>query len=645
MKIKSLSFKLSLYILTTVSVTFVVIFLFNLSESRKDALENMKRESYYISQSTAYRIESVLRGAEEIAFNLARLLEKQPGISQMQLEERIKTLVFANPEIFGCCVAYEPYSFFRDSLYYAPYAFHSGDTVSFMQIGNDSYNYFYLDWYQIPRELNQPLWSEPYFDANAGNIMMATYSAPIWHVRNGKPEILAIVTIDIDLQYLSRMVSDIRIFDHGYAFLVSKQGTFITHPVKDFISNETVFTLAEEYNQPYLREAGRDMISGGSGYQEVEPVTRKGDKYLMTYMPIPASGWSVAVLIPKDELYAPVYRLQRLMIALAAAGLFLLLVLISAIARRLTNPVKELAEAAHEIGSGNLEHKVPQFSFHNEITDLANSFRKMQTDLRIHIAAISDATAAREKIESELKIARDIQQGIVPKVFPPFADHPEIDLHAVLDSAREVGGDLYDFFFIDDVHLCFAVGDVSGKGIPASLLMAITRTLLRARTAPDMKPCQITSSINIELCRENDNAMFVTFFIGIVNLKTGQLDYCNAGHNRPWVLDSNGAISQLPQTHGTPLGLFDDMEYGCSSVVLGKGSSVVLYTDGVTEAMNEQGELFGDEQLIEALRACNGAPPKQIISEVYGQTKKFVGIAPQSDDITLLVFQLLDYKK
>lgn len=642
MKIRSLSFKLSLYILSAVAITFVVIFLFNLSESRREALDNMKRESYYINQSTVYRIESILRGAEEIAFNLARLIEKQPGRNQDHLEERIKTIVSANPEIFGCAVAYEPYGFFPDSLYYAPYAMRFGDTIRFMQIGNPSYDYFYLDWYQIPREIGHPVWSEPYFDANAGNIMMATYSAPVWQTVDGQQQVVAIVTVDIDLQYLTRIVSDIRIFDHGYAFLVSKQGTFITHPVKEFISNETVFSLAEEYGQPYLREAGREMINGISGYREVEPVTRKGEKYLMTYMPIPSSGWSVAVLIPKAELYASVYRLQKLMIAMAAAGLTLLLFLISAIARRLTNPVKQLAEAAMEIGSGNLQHKVPQFSFHNEITDLANAFRKMQLDLNQHITAMQVATAARERMESELKIARDIQLGIIPKLFPPFPDRGDVDLYAVLDPAREVGGDLYDFFLVDENHLCFVIGDVSGKGVPAALLMAITRTLLRARTFPGMGSSAIAQSINAELCRENENAMFVTFFVGILSLDTGQLDYCNAGHNRPWIITPDGNVVTLPHTHGTPLGLFDEIKYHSSQTTLESASALVLYTDGVTEAVDVEGQLFGDDRLLAILETCKGLPPMQITQKVHHQTRLFAGEAEQSDDITLLVLKWIN---
>lgn len=642
MKIKSLSFKLSLYILSTVAIIFVVIFLFNLSESRKEALKNMKNESYYISQGAAYRIEAILRGAEEIGFNLARLLEKEPDINQQQLEERIQGLVTANPEIYGSCVAFEPHTFLPDSLYYAPYAWQAGDTVNFKQIGNDSYNYFYLDWYQIPRELDKPMWSEPYFDANAGNIMMATYSAPFYRTRNGRKEILGIATVDIDLQYLTKIVSDIKIFEKGYAFLVSRQGTFLTHPRKEFISNETIFSLAEEYHQPYLREIGRDMQKGGSGYREVEPVTRKTEPYLMTYLPIPSSGWSVAILIPKEELYAPVYRLQRLMIAMAAAGLTLLLIIISAIARRLTNPVKQLAEAAHEIGNGNLNHKLPQFSFHNEITDLANSFRGMQTDLKLHISNLQEATAAREKMESELKIARDIQQGIIPKTFPPFPDRNDIDLYAVLDPAREVGGDLYDFFLVDDTHLCFAIGDVSGKGIPASLLMAITRTLLRARTTRNMKPCQVVSSMNTELCRENESAMFVTFFLGIIDLTTGVIEYCNAGHNRPYMLGKNGKVQILDQTHGTPLGLFEEMTYGCSELKTEPGDTFILYTDGVTEAMDPRGELFGDDRLQKMVAdECHGLSPREITDLIHQRIKHFTGCAEQSDDITLLVLNWL----
>ncbi len=255
-----------------------------------------------------------------------------------------------------------------------------------------------------------------------------------------------------------------------------------------------------------------------------------------------------------------------------------------------------------------------------------------------------DTQRTKELIEGELRVAREIQMSIVPKIFPPFPERPELDMFAILEPAKEVGGDLYDFFLLDDDHLCFTVGDVSGKGVPASLYMAVTKTLIKAKADIKLGPDEILYRVNNELCKDNDSGMFVTEFLGILTISTGELVFSNGGHNIPYLRKQNGEVAPLPKAPGVALGVMEDFEYFCASVQLEAGDSVVLYTDGVTEAMNPAGELLREEHLENILRELNGKTAQEEVGHILHSTRQFMNGANQADDITILVIKYLGQK-
>ncbi len=243
----------------------------------------------------------------------------------------------------------------------------------------------------------------------------------------------------------------------------------------------------------------------------------------------------------------------------------------------------------------------------------------------------------KAKIEHDLRIAHDIQMGIIPKIFPPFPDRSEFDLFAVIEPAKEVGGDLYDFFFLDDSHLCFCEGDVSGKGVPASLFMAVSKTLIKAHAQSGMSSADILYKVNNMLCEENESSMFVTVFLGILDIETGEVVYSNAGHNIPYIIHNDGSITKIPNTKGIALGVLEDFQFETKSLFLGKDEQMFIFTDGVNEATNERDEIFTLPRLENILSQCSKCTPKatsmRIIDEVYG----FQGDAVQFDDIAILV--------
>jgi sigma-B regulation protein RsbU (phosphoserine phosphatase) len=248
-------------------------------------------------------------------------------------------------------------------------------------------------------------------------------------------------------------------------------------------------------------------------------------------------------------------------------------------------------------------------------------------------ARLIDAYVEKERMEEALKLAHDIQMSMVPKIFPPFPDRSEFDIFATLVPAKEVGGDLYDFFFIDDDHLCFAIGDVSGKGVPAALFMAVTKTLFKSTAGNGGTPGEILARLNTEICRDNESCMFVTLFCAVLNIRTGQVDYSNGGHNLPYYLH-HGGVSPLENTGGRALGLVEQSPYASARMVLGPGENLLLYTDGVTEAMDSSETLYSDQRLEQFLASHRDSSPRQMIGDLVSDVRHFAGAAPQSDDIT-----------
>lgn len=247
-----------------------------------------------------------------------------------------------------------------------------------------------------------------------------------------------------------------------------------------------------------------------------------------------------------------------------------------------------------------------------------------------------------ESIKSDLAIASEIQKAILPRVFPPFPSLVnDIDIYASMSPAKDVGGDFYDFFQIDDERIGFVIADVSGKGVPASLFMAVSRTLLRATGVRGIPSAECINSVNKLLCNESLDSMFVTMFYGIYNINTGMVDYTNAGHNPPYLLHRNNEVEALPLSKNFIVGVFDDFVYTSSSLTLTPGDSLVLYTDGVTEAFNEQKNMFGEKGLENTLKAVSSTNSKAIIETISEKLKEFVCNEPQSDDITMLVLKRL----
>jgi len=497
LKNSGIAFRLAFLILTSSTLIFGGIFGYNYYFSRKIIEKDIMANAENLTLSAVNKIEAVVSAVEKIPENLAYFLE-YTGCDGEETLKLLRSVVAGNSEIYGATIAFEPYSFNKDFLYYAPYFCKSGGEIKLSYLGNDSYRYFYWDWYQIPKELKRPVWSEPYYDEGGGNIIMSTYSVPFYKNTGGERKFAGVVTADMSLLWLQDIVSSIKIGKTGYAFLISRNGVFVTHPEKDVIMNETIFSLAEARKDPLLRKTGKNMISGNSGFVPFTSIlTRK--KCWMAYAGIPSTGWSLGALFPQNELTRDIRNLSRLVFVFGGIGFIFLFLVISLIAGSITRPLRNLARATRDIGKGNLDFKLLPVKTKDEVGDLSASFAYMRDALKKYIKELTETTKVKERIESELKIAHNIQMGIVPKAFPPFPSRKEFDIYATLVPAREVGGDFYDFFFVDEDRLCFVIGDVSGKGVPAAIFMAMAKALIKAAAGQVKNPGETLAIANREL--------------------------------------------------------------------------------------------------------------------------------------------------
>jgi sigma-B regulation protein RsbU (phosphoserine phosphatase) len=345
-----------------------------------------------------------------------------------------------------------------------------------------------------------------------------------------------------------------------------------------------------------------------------------------------------------DEMLSSDLRQVALISTLVSIGFVLVSVFV---ASRMSRPIGELASLTTSLGERSFSLSEEQGAWlhrvsagkRDEVGDLASAFIQMDGMLKQYIANLRETTAAKERIESELNIARSIQDSFLHKLFPPFPDRPEFDLFATLEPAKEVGGDLYDFVLIGD-ELYFCVGDVSDKGVPAALLMVVTQTLMRAAAQqPAVDPATMLTRVNADILEKNEMLMFVTMFCGVLKLSTGELRYSNAGHNPPLILRSTGEAEWLTLPDGMVLGVMPDLKYETFTTTFKPGDTLLAYTDGVTEAKSPQSTLYSDEKLLHLLAAQAGNTPAQLVTNVMHSVKEHASTAPQSDDITVLALR------
>ena len=545
-----------------------------------------------IRQEVEHRAESELRAKRLEIRNVTNVVEVAVENMAWAVQQRLqqpdsmlaitRKLLSDNEYIVGSAVAFEPNYYKEKGRQFSPYSYKQNGNILSKQLGTDSYDYHSMEWYTVPMKSGNAHWSDPYFDEGGGEMVMSTYSLPI---RDPQGNIVAIFTADVSLDWLSELINARHIYPSSYNLLLSRTGQIMACPVESLVMRKSIEQVTADIEDTTVDYINRQMLSGGSGQATIRD--QKGEKNYVYYAPMgDGTGWSMAVICSDYEVFYSLRQVGFNLFILMLLGLGLLCFIIMRTARNV---------------------------------------RRLQA-----------VNAEKERIGNELHIASEIQKGMLPKTFPPYPERDDVEIFGSLTPAKEVGGDLYDFF-IRDEKLFFCIGDVSGKGVPASLVMAVTRSLFRTVSAHEASPERLVTQMNDTMAQMNETNMFVTLFLGVLDLPTGRLRYCNAGHCPP-VLVGDG-VGQIPVLSNVPVGLMAGWKYEGQELLVRPQTTIFLYTDGLTEAEDYKHVQFGEERMMKALKEMtptDSQTPQSIIERITDTVTDFVGDAEQSDDLTML---------
>ncbi len=564
----------------TLELTALVQYIYSGRAIRQEA--TMRAESQL--ESTQGKILDVINQAEAAVRNSVWIAQWCLDVPD-SLQRVSQRIVEDNPVVLGSTVALVP-GYLKSRPLFSPYVYLDGDRLVFRSLATEEYDYPNQEWFTQPIELDEGYWSEPYVDVGGGEVLMTTFSMPI---KDKRGVTAAVLTADISLDWLTDLVGNIKVYPSAYSMMFSRTGKImVCPPAETLVMRHSVAEVAAQMEDTATAlTLTRQMFSGKAGSMSM---TNNGEKKIVYFSPMNRTGWVMSIVVPESDMFASIKKVGTNVLLLQLLGLLMLILIL-------------------------------------------RSFFKSQLKYK-------DLYDKKERIEGELHIARGIQMSMVPKIFPPFPERHDLDMAAAIVPAKEVGGDLYDFY-IRDEKLFFCIGDVSGKGVPASLVMAVTRTMFRTVSAHTDKPGLIAWAMNDSMADMNESNMFVTFFCGVLDLATGHLRYSNAGHNPPMILTD--AIRPLAVEANLPLGIMQGMEFVEQEIDLRYDDAIFLYTDGLNEAENIAHEQFGEARMEEALHGRKAA--LDLLQHVKDQVGNFVGEAEQSDDLTMLFIHYLGNKE
>ncbi|MBO5589644.1 MAG: SpoIIE family protein phosphatase [Acidaminococcaceae bacterium] len=537
--------------------------------------------------------------------------------------------------------------------------------VKFTRKMLETYDPRETEWYKLGLEVKEPDFTDIYVNDSIGR-RVASVVMPYYDARNN---IAGVAGVDISSDDLFRQMNNLSMKDDrnfsDNTFILSDSGNILFSTRKSGILSvpEKEIDL-RTVSEPTIAAVAKDMLEG---QRSVDLVKVDGTEYYLAYAPVKTAEWSLGMLIPKSEVVGPTENVREAVLAqmqgylhqlnsrfitilaclVVALLLFVLLLawISGGVARQTVEPVIALENGVKEIARGNLDQKI-EIQSEDEIGQLAESVNHMAVKLKEQMNNLSRVTAEKERIATELSVAAKIQAGMLPHVEPAFTGNPHYELYASMGPAKEVGGDFYDFYMLDEHRLAVTIADVSGKGVPAALFMAISKTILKSAVLTSEKAslARLVEKANRRICANNMEMMFVTAFIGVLDLRTGRMDAVNCGHNPPLAFyKATGRFEYLPlKKTGVVLGIDAEAAYREERLKLAHGDMLYLYTDGVTEAMDPEGRQYSEARLRDCLNRTGGSgTAKDILEAVQQDVAAFAGSAEQSDDITMVGLRYL----
>ena len=634
---RKLSVRVSLWVVMFAAVIFIAALSFLFYQSREAVRQEAISHATQILDKTSLRVEGILNRVE-VATNMTEWLVMRHPTKADSMFVYSRGMLTNNPDFYNCSIAFEPYYFQNYGRYFSAYSKHSGDSIRTIQGGSDNYQFFFMDWYLMPQLLDHPCWTEPYVDLDVATNTSEMVTSYCQAIKNNEGKLIGVINTSLSLNWLSQTISAVKPYPNSYSIMIGRGGTYFVHPDSTKITRQSIFTQTIEDHDTAMANLGHAMQRGEEGIKRMNIGGK--DSYVF-YKPLGKTGCSMAIVCPESDIFGGFDRLRRTVMSIVTVGLLLMLYFFIRIITRELQPLRRLAKEAETIASGNFDTKLPELQRTDEIGQLSNSFAGMQKSLVRYIDALKDTTAEKASIESELQVASGIQMGMLPKDFPTSQERDDVQLYASLTPAKDVGGDLFDFY-IRDEKLFFCIGDVSGKGVPASLFMAVTRSVFRTVSAHESMPDRIVATLNATMADMNETNMFVTLFVGVLDLPTGRMRYCNAGHDAPLLVGQG--VGMLPCDSNIPAGFMPSWKYTLQETQIFTGTTIFLFTDGLTEAMDSTHALFKMERVNEVAKqalANHQEEPRQLIAVMTDAVHQFVGDAEQSDDLTMMAIQYI----
>ena len=635
-----LSFRVMLVLIVMMTIIMITV-----HDVTKDtmALEAGSRYESIILNSNE-RIRGVLSDVYVGAINNINDIERDiddPDKLQAHLERMVKLNMYMS----SCRLIFEPDFFPQKGHHLEIYAWRdSTGTIRGKQMNEHHPDYLTHPWYKAAFERQEGDWTPPYFDRAASQQLTTTY---LTHIHDHQGRKVGMLGADVSLEWLRLRHQRIDAENHerfeknfkdqSYSFIIDSDGTYLIHPDRERVLKKKFQDVAALTPDTADDEMAQDMMAGKSGSRRM---LKDGVDSWVFYSFVKYADWTVVIVVPEAIIHHNGNTLVLLLLGILATGLLIIYVLSHKLIQQILKQVKRFVTAVGEMAQGNFNVELPEMRS-REMDTLRTAFMDLENSLARYVEELKTTTASNVALEQELKIASDIQQQMLPKVYPPFPERTDIDIFGEVVTAKKVGGDLFDFFIRDD-KLYFSIGDVAGKGVPAALVMAVTRSMFRSASLLNTSPKLIVESINRSVCQSNDSFMFVTLFMGVLDLKTGHLLYTNAGHEPP-VLVGGAHTRFLNVRNNIPLGLRSDWEYTEQKSLIDKGTTLFLYTDGYTEAETTEHEQFGRERMCnEALRlSAEHLDSREFVRQIRQAERSFVHGIPQSDDISLLAIKYL----
>ena len=630
---RKLSVRVSIWVVMFAAFIFIAALGFLFYQSREAVRQEAISHATQILDKTSLRVEGILNRAEVATQMTEWLIQRHPDKADSMFVYS-HGMLLNNPDFYTCSIAFEPYYFNQYGRYFSAYSKHVGDSIRTLQGGSDYYQYFFMDWYLMPQLLDKPCWTEPYMDLDAPTNTYEMVTSYCQAIKNKQGEFIGVINTSLSLNWLSHTISAVKPYPNSYSIMIGRGGTYFVHPDTTKITRHTIFTQTMETPDTAMTALGHAMQRGEEGMKRMTIDDK--DCYVF-YKPLGKTGCSMAIVCPESDIFGGFDRLRHTVMGIVFVGLLLMLYFFIKIITRELSPLHRLAKEAETIASGQFDTKLPDFQRNDEIGMLSHSFGNMQQSLVRYIEELKETTAQKASIESELNVASNIQMSMLPSVFP---DREGLDMYASMTPAKEVGGDLYGYLLKDE-KLYFCVGDVSGKGVPASLFMAQVTRLFRTLANQMIQPADICTQMNEALSgEENQTCMFVTLFIGLVDLKTGHLSFCNAGHNPPVIGGGEHHGEFLQMLPNFPIGVMPGLEFEGEEIDSIKGRPLFIYTDGLNEAENREHGQFGDDHLIDILRNTHFDTARQVVETLAAKVEEHRDGAEPNDDLTMMCLRI-----